>query len=184
MYLYPVTPIFLFPLLCLCYRGIVVDPLQCSVGQWQVAGQTRLVIWTCSLILSPLCFYYREWEVAGLTILRYMYFYHVRSYVPILLLCYVTVVDHCSVTLVSGRLLVWPDRWSEHVPLFCHSYIPIFTPMCVLQGDSGGPLQCNVGQWEVAGLTSWGDSMCDTRKPSVYARTSYFRNWIRQQTGV
>merc|ERR1740128_129904 len=52
-------------------------------------------------------------------------------------------------------------------------------------GDSGGPLNCKVGSgWQVAGVTSWGIVGCRPSHPSVYARTSYFRNWIREQTGV
>ena len=52
-------------------------------------------------------------------------------------------------------------------------------------GDSGGPLSCKVGStWQVAGLTSFGRMGCPTSVPSVYARVSYFRTWIRQQTGL
>jgi len=53
------------------------------------------------------------------------------------------------------------------------------------QGDSGGPLACNVGgTWKVAGVTSWGLYGCPTDNPSVYARVSYFRDWIKQNTGI
>jgi len=52
-------------------------------------------------------------------------------------------------------------------------------------GDSGGPLQCKVGDtWEVAGVTSFGYVNCPTSYSSVYARLSYFRDWIRQESGV
>jgi len=52
-------------------------------------------------------------------------------------------------------------------------------------GDSGGPLNCKVGdEWKVAGVTSWGVSGCDTAYASVYARTSYFREWIRENSGI
>ena len=52
-------------------------------------------------------------------------------------------------------------------------------------GDSGGPLVCKVGSsWKLAGATSWGRRDCSVNHPSVYARVSYFRNWIRQRTGV
>jgi len=50
-------------------------------------------------------------------------------------------------------------------------------------GDSGGPLNCKVaGGWEVAGVTSWGIRGCSTSYPSVYARLSYFKDWIKGQT--
>ena len=50
-------------------------------------------------------------------------------------------------------------------------------------GDSGGPLNCRSGSsWKVAGVTSWGYRGCLTSYPSVYARTSYFKDWIRTQT--
>ena len=52
-------------------------------------------------------------------------------------------------------------------------------------GDSGGPLVCQKGGvWTLAGATSWGSSSCSTYYPSVYARISYFRSWIQQNTGV
>jgi len=52
-------------------------------------------------------------------------------------------------------------------------------------GDSGGPLNCmRNGQYEVAGVTSWGVVGCRTSFPSVYARTSYFIDWIRETTGL
>merc|ERR1712121_83842 len=52
-------------------------------------------------------------------------------------------------------------------------------------GDSGGPLACKVdGQWKLVGATSWGLYGCPTTAPSVYARVSYFRDWITEKTGL
>ncbi|CAC5399727.1 Chymotrypsin-like serine proteinase,Trypsin delta [Mytilus coruscus] len=52
-------------------------------------------------------------------------------------------------------------------------------------GDSGGPMQCELqGTTYLAGATSWGISGCGVGYPSVYTRISFFRNWIRQQTGI
>ena len=52
-------------------------------------------------------------------------------------------------------------------------------------GDSGGPLACKVGStWKLAGATSWGRSDCSVNYPSVYARVSYFRDWIRQNANI
>jgi len=49
-------------------------------------------------------------------------------------------------------------------------------------GDSGGPLNCGGA---VAGVTSWGMSSngaCLQNYPSVYSRTSFYREWIRANT--
>ncbi|XP_069109265.1 chymotrypsin-like elastase family member 1 [Argopecten irradians] len=43
--------------------------------------------------------------------------------------------------------------------------------------DSGGPLQCLINQkWVHVGTVSWGNPSCNGL--TVYARTSYFRDWI------
>merc|ERR1719210_86454 len=53
------------------------------------------------------------------------------------------------------------------------------------QGDSGGPLSCRInGEWKLAGTTSWGRRDCTPYYPTVYARTSFFREWIRDHTGL
>jgi secreted trypsin-like serine protease len=46
-------------------------------------------------------------------------------------------------------------------------------------GDGGSPLVCqaNSGRWTVVGLVTWGVG-CATNTPGVYARISYFRDWI------
>ncbi|XP_069122827.1 fibrinolytic enzyme, isozyme C-like [Argopecten irradians] len=48
-------------------------------------------------------------------------------------------------------------------------------------GDSGGPLTCGN---TVIGITSFGIRGCLTQYPSVYSRVSYFREWIRENSGV
>ncbi|XP_058806458.1 trypsin-1-like [Phymastichus coffea] len=51
-------------------------------------------------------------------------------------------------------------------------------------GDSGGPLiiKDSNGKNTVVGIVSWGISPCGTRgAPSVYARTSYFIDWIKEK---
>ncbi|XP_060560620.1 chymotrypsin B-like [Ruditapes philippinarum] len=49
-------------------------------------------------------------------------------------------------------------------------------------GDSGGPLSCRrQGEqaWELAGVTSWGASGCQSEGlPNVYTRVSQYRQWI------
>ncbi|XP_059137560.1 serine protease 40-like isoform X2 [Peromyscus eremicus] len=52
----------------------------------------------------------------------------------------------------------------------------------ICAGDSGGPLVCLLhGSWYLVGLTSWSAS-CETpiASPSVFARVSYFDNWIKE----
>jgi len=53
-------------------------------------------------------------------------------------------------------------------------------------GDSGGPLACRNGDgpWTLVGATSWGMGTCETYMPSVYTRVSYFRDWIRNTSGL
>ena len=54
------------------------------------------------------------------------------------------------------------------------------------QGDSGGPTVCDVdGVWTHTGIASFvADSFCDTDFPTVYTRTSSFRDWITENTGI
>jgi len=57
-------------------------------------------------------------------------------------------------------------------------------------GDSGGPLMVERnGRQTLAGISSyvrekWGNGRCDENKPSFYADVSYYRNWIKQETGI
>ena len=52
----------------------------------------------------------------------------------------------------------------------------------MIQGDSGGPLTYNGVQ---VGLTSFGSSLgCEAGQPDAFTRISYFRDWIREKTGV
>ena len=49
------------------------------------------------------------------------------------------------------------------------------------QGDSGGPMVVEDGEgwYKVAGIVSWGVECDVPQYPGVYARVSYFENWIR-----
>ncbi|CAO2607821.1 Serine protease 40 [Lemmus lemmus] len=52
----------------------------------------------------------------------------------------------------------------------------------ICAGDSGGPLVCLLnGSWYLVGLTSW-STPCEAplSSPSVFARVSYFDNWIKE----
>lgn len=49
------------------------------------------------------------------------------------------------------------------------------------QGDSGGPLSVkNL----LVGIVSWGLGCAKPRLPGVYAEISYYRNWIKEKSGI
>jgi len=49
-------------------------------------------------------------------------------------------------------------------------------------GDSGGPAYKS--DLTVFGLTSFGDTKCNTAYPAVWTRVSAFRPWIQGTTGL
>merc|ERR1711935_647675 len=52
-------------------------------------------------------------------------------------------------------------------------------------GDSGGPLVCKTGDdYTLAGVASFGVVTCTTSMPSIYSRISFFRDWIKDNSGI
>merc|ERR1712178_135931 len=52
-------------------------------------------------------------------------------------------------------------------------------------GDSGGPLACKKdGRWTLAGAASFVFGNCSTKFPTVYTSVAYFRDWIKEHTGL
>ena len=55
-------------------------------------------------------------------------------------------------------------------------------------GDSGGPLMLDNANSDPltnpvqVGIVSWGEETCAVGSPTVYARVSYFADWIKEQT--
>jgi secreted trypsin-like serine protease len=87
--------------------------------------------------------------------------------------------DECNRKLVG---VIGANVWDGQICLYDQAEQ---TGSC--NGDSGGPCNCpnGSGGYYVAGITSWGVSSsgnCLQSYPSVYTRTSYYLDWIAQNS--
>ena len=77
-----------------------------------------------------------------------------------------------------------PQEEKEHVKyqLLDVSEIDKFLIYFYIQGDSGGPLIFNGA---LVGVTSFGAAAgCEAGYADAFSRVSYFREWIKEKTGV
>jgi len=105
--------------------------------------------------------------------------------------------------VVNGQSTPTPNKLQKaHTSVqthqFCQKYYHnSFVPahhICIFErrggasccfGDSGGPAVIKKNNENVlVGIASWvGSGECDTRLPQVYTKVSFFRNWIRSESG-
>jgi secreted trypsin-like serine protease len=87
--------------------------------------------------------------------------------------------NQCEASLKSALNAQKPgagDRFRLHPSEICAG-AEVGKDACT--GDGGSPLVCQAqsGRWTVMGLVTWGVG-CASDLPGVYARMSYFRDWI------
>uniref|UniRef100_A0A8C9QJ77 Serine protease 38 n=1 Tax=Spermophilus dauricus TaxID=99837 RepID=A0A8C9QJ77_SPEDA len=89
-------------------------------------------------------------------------------------------LQEVQLPLVSKALCALLYRHSSYIlpDMLCAG--DLFNMRTVCEGDSGGPLVCEFNHtWLQIGIVSWGRGCTQPLYPGVYARVSYFSNWIR-----
>ncbi|XP_053976587.1 trypsin-2-like [Hylaeus volcanicus] len=86
-----------------------------------------------------------------------------------------------SVPLISRESCVAAYKHDGGVPVgeICAGFTKGGKDSC--QGDSGGPLVVN---GKLVGIVSWGQGCGEPNYPGVYTDVSYYRQWIKQNSGV
>nr|XP_018668968.1 uncharacterized protein LOC100175462 isoform X3 [Ciona intestinalis] len=91
------------------------------------------------------------------------------------------VLQHAQIDIIGNETCSRPD-WLQNLltsRMLCAGKIEGKKDAC--QGDSGGPLSCYVpdeGVWMLAGSVSWGIGCGQPKLPGVYARMTFFTEWI------
>ena len=89
---------------------------------------------------------------------------------------------HCIVRPLKTRFNFVSKCWTPaNAPAFLDNVLNF-----LFQGDSGGPLSCyfsEEGKWVLGGIVSWGVGCGKPKLPGVYAKASYFTNWIWTEIG-
>ncbi|KAK6192044.1 hypothetical protein SNE40_003591 [Patella caerulea] len=92
-----------------------------------------------------------------------------------------------SENLHHAKIKLWPHSKCKAVYpqklkdfMICAGYETGIIDAC--KGDSGGPLMCRTGDdnWQLVGITSWGEGCGEMNKPGVYTRVDHYIQWIKQ----
>uniref|UniRef100_H0VTX3 Peptidase S1 domain-containing protein n=1 Tax=Cavia porcellus TaxID=10141 RepID=H0VTX3_CAVPO len=95
-----------------------------------------------------------------------------------------------EVRLIDQDLCAWfyepppsikdPNAYMVKEDMLCAAEFEKQRSVC--RGDSGGPLVCPVqGVWYLVGVASWSTECLKPVGPSVFAKVSYFSQWIQEK---
>jgi len=92
---------------------------------------------------------------------------------------YPTQLYEVSVPIISNAICNNASHYNGEITanMLCAGFDAGGKDSC--QGDSGGPLVIdNGGQWQLAGVVSWGYGCAEPYLPGVYTRVSNFTTWV------
>ncbi|XP_053317812.1 transmembrane protease serine 11C-like [Spea bombifrons] len=97
-----------------------------------------------------------------------------------------SILQQAEVKIISTAQCSSAEMYGNKIgpSMICAGYVEGTVDSC--QGDSGGPLVAkqSSGTWVLAGIVSFGYGCALPNKPGVYARVSYLRNWITNNSGL